>query len=152
MNAMNTVSNRALPAIVVPATRPSARPAAGPGRVEPVAVIETARLGPDIASGREAIRVAPHAESPASAMQIDDISELRLVAMAPDAADAAADGAGAASLWFLAQVLGQGSESAQTAVMDGHRDAPQIGTAAYRRADAVSDVYPEQATAFSVDV
>ena len=152
MSTMNTVTRHALPAIVVAPPRPAERPSAVPGRIEPVPAIEAAQRAEGRDAGRELIRVAPQTEAPASSPRVEYELELRLVSLAPEAGDTAADIGGAASLWFLAQVYGQSAESAHPPVLDSHRDAPQIGTAAYRRADAVSGVYPEQAAVFSFDV
>ena len=148
MNALNTVSNHALPALVDAAPRLPERSATGAARIEPVTAVERARLGSNGAGGQEPIRLARDGAGPAT--RFDEEPGLRLVSMEPEAA--AGHDVGAASLWFLAQVYGQRAEPARPAVMDGHRDAPQIGTEAYRRADAVSGLYPEQATVFSFDV
>jgi len=142
---MNTVSKYALPAIAVPATVPSGRPALGHSGVDPVAGER-----PDV--GRELILVDRQSEPPVLLGQEDNEPALRLVSLSTDSDGRAANLEGAASIRFRAQVYGQSSEPAGATVMDGHRDAPQIGTAAYLRADAVSGIYPEQAAVFSFAV
>lgn len=77
---------------------------------------------------------------------------LELVPVAPAFATRGHGPAGIALRRLSAQLYGQDTGPSQAATIDGHRDAPRIGVAAYRRAAAESPNDLQQSVVFSIVV
>ena len=58
----------------------------------------------------------------------------------------------AASAGFLAQVLAQAQDGKSESPLQHHRDGPDLGSSAYRRAGGEPPIYPEAATRFRLAV
>ena len=129
---MHRLSQISLPAVAAPAPLPTEGDVRRPARALVLVDRQPETLGP---SDRDS-----------------DGQVLELVPVAPAFATRGHGPAGIASLRLSAQLYGQDTGRSQAATIDGHRDSPRIGAAAYRRASAESPDDPGLSVAFSIVV
>lgn len=129
---MHRLSQISLPAVAAPAPLPTEGDVRRPDRALVLVDRQPETLGP---SDRDS-----------------DGQVLELVPVAPESATSDCGPAGIASLRLSAQLYGQDTGPSQATTIDGHRDAPRIGAAAYRRASAESPDDPGSSVAFSIVV
>ena len=141
---MHPLSRLPLPAHAAPAALPAQGPARGPVQVEPITVIE--HNGPGL--GRATNAADRRADLSPLLPQEREGHAIQALSLVPDAAGGDRGPEGVGSIWFRAQIYAQRSGPSQSAAMDGPRDAPQIGAAAYRRAAAESQIERHQPVLF----
>ncbi len=145
---MHRLSQISLPAVAAPAPLPSEGDVRRPARAAPIVVGEADRPG----AGRALVLVDRRPEPVGPSYRDPDGQVLELVPVAPESATSDCGPAGIASLRLSAQLYGQDTGPSQATTIDGHRDAPRIGAAAYRRASAESPDDPGSSVAFSIVV